>query len=65
MEDKLVCKIDSEYNKCWYFNGKIHRTAGAALEWEGGFKYWYLNGERIDCKTQEEFEHYMKYKAFL
>jgi len=26
---------------------------------------WYVNGLQIHCKTQEEFEQYMRLKAFL
>ena len=57
--------IYSSGTKEWYVNGKLHRTDGAAIEWSNGYKRWYINDKRIDCYTQEEFEYYMKYKAFL
>ena len=27
-------------------------------------KYWYINGKKIDCKTQDEFLRLIKMKAF-
>jgi hypothetical protein len=30
----------------WYFNGKLHREDGPAVERSDGYKYWYLNGKR-------------------
>ncbi len=43
-------KINSDGNKSWYLNGKLHRIDGPAIEWADGSKSWYLNGElhRID-----------------
>jgi hypothetical protein len=29
----------------WYFNGKLHREDGPAIEWTNGEKLWYTNGE--------------------
>ena len=53
------------FYKAWYMNDMHHRPGGAAREWANGNKEWWLNDKLIDCKTQKEFEHYMKYKAFL
>jgi hypothetical protein len=50
--------------KCWFLNDTYHREDGPAIEWYNGKKSWYLNGERIPCKTQEEFERLMLLKAF-
>jgi hypothetical protein len=29
----------------WYFNGKLHREDGPAIEYADGSKYWYLGGQ--------------------
>ena len=50
--------------KYWCLNGKRHRVDGPAVEYANGDKYWCLNGKQLNCKTQEEFEQYMKLKAF-
>ena len=39
-------EIDSEGNKFWYLNDKLHRVDGPAVECSSGDKYWYLNGKR-------------------
>ena len=44
--------------------GQFHREDGPAIELYNGEKYWWINGEEIDCKTQEEFERLLKMKAF-
>src|SRR5271165_3436846 len=35
----------SNGDKCWYLNGRLHRTDGPAIEYANGAKYWYLNGK--------------------
>lgn len=30
----------------YYFNNKLHREEGPAIEWVDGDKVWYLNGNR-------------------
>tara|TARA_Y100001956_G_scaffold56034_1_gene55020 strand:- start:172 stop:408 length:237 start_codon:yes stop_codon:yes gene_type:complete len=50
-DNKPVMKIDSNGNKCWWLNGKLHREDGPAIEWADGDKWWYLNGEEV---TEEE-----------
>ncbi len=38
--------VDSEGNKIWYKNGKLHRNKDLpAVEYANGNKYWYKNGE--------------------
>ncbi len=44
MNDGLT--IDEYGNKCWYLNGKYHRTDGPAIEYRNGTKCWYLNDKR-------------------
>jgi hypothetical protein len=52
--------------KAWYhpITRRWHRTNGPARIWKDGREEWYLYGEYIDCKTQEEFEKLMRLKAF-
>jgi hypothetical protein len=42
----------------------LHREDGPAIEYPNGDKYWYFNGKEVDCCCQEEFEQFMKLKAF-
>ena len=37
--------VDDDGDKCWYLNGKLHRTDGPAIEYANGTKDWYLNGK--------------------
>ena len=50
--------------KVWCFEGKKHRLDGPAVEFSWGEKEWWIDGEYLDCKTQEEFERLMKMRAF-
>jgi hypothetical protein len=54
----------SDGEKWWYQNGRLHRLDGSAIEYTDGYKQWYYEGKRIDCKSQEEFERYIKLKLF-
>jgi hypothetical protein len=57
-----------EYNngaKFWYFNGELHRLDGPAIEWENGDKEWYYHNEQIDCQSQQKFEQWLRFRAFL
>ena len=33
-----------KYKTDWYFDGKLHREGGPAVEWSDGDKFWYING---------------------
>ena len=37
--------------------GEIHRVHGPAVEWAGGSKEWYINGEEL---TEAEFNQRIK-----
>ena len=37
--------LDCGDRKAWYFNGKLHREDGPAVEWSDGTKAWYFNGK--------------------
>ena len=52
--------------RAWFWHGERHRTAGPARIYHNRTdeKEWWVNGERIYCKTQEEFEKLMRMKAF-
>lgn len=63
-DDDLPAYEDIYGMKIWYQYGKLHRTTGPAIELANGLHFWHLNGEIIDCKTQEEFERLMRMKAF-
>jgi hypothetical protein len=49
----------------WYFNGKFHRTDGPAVDRADGTKIWYYYGKRTNCQSQQEFELWIRFKAFL
>ena len=45
--NKQVFSVNNKGDKWWYFNGRLHRENGPAVEWLiGGRKSWYLNGKR-------------------
>ena len=48
-----------------YFNelGMYHRIDGPAFD-NPPVKRWHIDGKLIDCKTQEEFERFLRLKAF-
>ena len=43
---EYTVEVDVDGTKYWYFNGKLHREDGPAVEYVSGTKHWYLNGER-------------------
>jgi hypothetical protein len=50
-------------DRSWFIYGKRHRMDGPAVEW-GDRMEWWINGERLDCNTQEEFQRLMRLKGF-
>lgn len=52
-------------DKFWFFNGKSHRLDGPASEFGDGGKEWFYCGIFIPCKSQYEFEKYIKLLTFL
>jgi hypothetical protein len=67
----MIVKLpnDSEYFeydglKYYVKNCLFHREDGPAIQYPNGDKKWYINGYRISCSTQEEFERLMKLRAF-
>ena len=51
-------------SKFWFQNDERHRVDGPAIEYISGYRAWYLNGEKIICKNNEEFLRLVKLKAF-
>lgn len=47
-----------------YIAWQYHREDGPAVEHIDGRSSWWLNGEQIDCTSQEEFEKLLKLKPF-
>jgi len=43
---EYTVKVCDNGTKSWYFNGKLHREDGPAIEYSNGTKSWYLNGKR-------------------
>ena len=43
---------------------RCHCETGPAFKWCREEPQWFIHGERINCKTQAEFERIMKMKAF-
>lgn len=41
-----TCHTDSQGNKKWELNGKLHRVDGPAKIWADGSEEWYQNGKR-------------------
>jgi len=42
---EYTVRVYASGNKFWYFNGKLHREDGPAIEGANGDKEWCLNGE--------------------
>lgn len=47
----------------WLVNGNFHRMDGPAASYANGYQEWWIRGERLDCRTQSEFERLIKLKA--
>jgi hypothetical protein len=58
-------------DKEWWLYGLPHRENGPAKIYKAScshktLKYWYLHGEQVYCKNQQEFEKFkMEYKTKL
>ncbi len=40
------CRIDELGDKRWFFNDRLHREDGPAVEWANGSKSWWMHGKR-------------------
>jgi len=57
----------SNEDEYWWKNGLRHRKDGPAVSYISRNEInnqWWLNGEKINISSQEEFERYMKLSAF-
>lgn len=63
-EDGPAIEYLDGVQKMWYLNGQRHRVDGPAYISKYGTKYWYFNGEKVNCNNQKEFERFIKLKAF-
>ena len=43
---EYTVRVADNGNKHWYFNGKLHREDGPAVEFSTGSKHWYINGKK-------------------
>jgi len=52
---EYTVKVNDDGDKYWYFNGKLHRVDGPAVEYVHGHKEWWLNGKlhRVDGPAVE------------
>jgi len=55
---------DANGDKYWYQHGQRHREEGPAVERANGTKEWWIEGKQLNTSSQEEFERYIKLKAF-
>jgi len=46
-EDGLVCEVKTypSGSKAWYYNDRLHRLNGPAVEYTNGTKHWYYKGK--------------------
>jgi hypothetical protein len=51
-------------DSCWYVNDRLHRLDGPAMDSKYR-KEWYIDGEQIYCKDNEEFLRIIKMKELL
>ncbi len=49
-------------SKAWAINGSWHREGGAAMEWDDGAKYYYLNGE---VYSEKEYWQIIRFGGFV
>ena len=50
-------KVNSNGDKRWFLNGKLHREDGPAVEHADGDKLWFLNDKYL---TEKQFNKKMK-----
>jgi hypothetical protein len=50
--------------RSWFQYSKLHREDGPACIWQNGNQFWYWDDKYVPVKSQEEFEKWIKMKAF-
>jgi hypothetical protein len=63
-EDEEWMFVGSMGTKIWFRGNRFHNMSGPARIFADGTKFWYIDGERIDVSSQEEFERLLELKAF-
>lgn len=69
-EDDLIHREDGpaiEFatgTKFWYIYGYCHRMNGPAIEYNWGDNEWWYENNLAPVSSQEEFEQWLKFKAF-
>lgn len=58
-----LCILFIDGNRQYIKNKVFHRVDGPAIDYKRK-KEWWINGEKLSCTTQREFESYMKLKMF-
>jgi len=53
----------------YFLNYKLHRTDGPAIEWDDGYKEWWINDKRYSEQEFNDYIHSLKipeyFKKFL
>ena len=63
--NKLYDEGTANEHTTYFENNKLHREDGAALVYKDGRQYWFYLDYFVDhCKSQQQFEHFIKLKAF-
>lgn len=65
---RVWISIKHEFPHATYYenyDGSYHREDGPAKEYSDGSKSWWYQGELVNVSSQEEFEQWLKYKAFI
>jgi hypothetical protein len=67
-EDGPALEYDNGDKQYWV-NGKLHRLDGPAIEYSSPTMHsqnqWHYKGLRVVCSNQQEFEKFLKLRAFL
>lgn len=58
--------LGSSGTKYWYKDNKLHREDGPAIIFAiPELPQWWYQDEYVSVSSQQEFEQWLKYKAFL
>jgi hypothetical protein len=65
-DDYVTVYIEEQNHLTGVFFSKyaLHNEAGPATVKQDGTMEWWLNGKKLFCNSQQEFECYMRNKAF-
>lgn len=59
----LTLSISANGDRFYYYENKLHRENGPAIELASGGKVWYYEGKRSNAKSQNEFASLTKTAA--